>query len=153
MFLSHSLQTFQRLNKLGISQSRANVLNLMDDVGKELLGQIKQKMNERQSLRIVFDNFDFKILVNVITKQNRNSDIHWIGQYATFDRVPSDHLDDKHPLVSNIDHFDNAEYLLSEKELKEIKTQFTVLLARILFDFFPCLQHLKTTTCDHIKHK
>lgn len=125
----------------------------MDDIGKDLVAQIREEMKKRHSLRLVFDNFDFRVLVNVITSQHRNSDIHWIGHYATFDRVPSDHLDDLHPLVPNIEHFENAEYLLSEKELKEMKGQFTILIARVLFEFFPCLQHLKTKTCYHIKHK
>ena len=62
-------------------------------------------------------------------------------------------LEDLHPLVPNIEHFENAEYLLPEKELNDKNEQFTILIARVLFELFPCLQHLKIKTCDHIKHK
>ncbi len=77
----------------------------MDNVGKDLVAQIREEIRKGHSLRLVFDNFDFMVLVNVVTSQHKNSDIHWIGHYATFDRVPSDHLDDLHPPVPNIEHF------------------------------------------------
>ena len=31
--------------------------------------------------------------------------MHWIGHYLTFDQIPSDHLDDTKPLVSDINQF------------------------------------------------
>ena len=107
------LQTFQRLAKHGVTQSRESFRNLMDDVGGDLINEMKQLVKTEGKPRMVFDNFDFKILANIILPNHRNSDIHWIGQFITFDRFPSDHLDDTKPLVSDIKLFNNKEYLLT----------------------------------------
>ena len=66
----------------------------MDDVGGNLVPVIKKLVQTEGKLRLVFDNFDFKILANIILQNHRNSDMHWIGQFVTFDRISCDHLDD-----------------------------------------------------------
>ena len=92
--LIHFLQTFERLNKLGIRQWRESFRNIMDDLGSNLSSIIiKAKVDSGQELRVIFDNFDFRILTNIILRNHRNSDMHWIAQYVTFDRVPSSYLD------------------------------------------------------------
>ena len=72
----------------------------------------------------------------------KNADMHWIAQFATFNRIPSDHLDDTKPLVASIDDFENKEYLLSIEELEKLKSDFTVLVARVLVEFFRCLSRI-----------
>ena len=104
----HFLQTFERLNKSGITQSRESFRNIMDDLGSNLSSRIKAKVDSGQELRVVFDNFDFRILTNIILRNHRNSNMHWIAQYVTFDRVPSSHLDDSKPIVPDIKDFDNV---------------------------------------------
>lgn len=43
------------------------------------------------------------------------------------------------------ENFENKEYLLSEEELEKLKSDFTVLVARVsaivLLKFFPCIRH------------
>ena len=146
-------QTFQRLNKTGVTQSRDSLLNIMDSVAGDIKSEVKQVLQTNSSLRIVFDNLDFTVLANIILKSNRNSDMHWIGHYVTFDRVPSSHLDNTHPLMASINEFDNTEYLLSENELRKLKSDFTVLVARVLVEFFTCLNHLKSAVAIHIPHR
>ena len=92
--LIHFLQTFERLNKSGITQSRESFHNIRDDLGSNLPSIIKAKVDSGQELRVVFDNFDVRILTDIILSNHRNSDMHWIAQHVTFDRVPSSHLDD-----------------------------------------------------------
>ena len=75
----------------------------------------------------------------------------WIATFATFDRIPSNHLDDSKPLASNINEFENKEYLLTKDELT--KSDFTVLVARVLVEYFPCLLLLKDDVCRHIPHR
>ena len=82
----------------------------MDDIGGNLRQEIRSLLNTEGRPRIVFDNFDFKILANIILPNHRNSDMHWIAHFVTFDRIPSDHLDDSKPLVSDIKTFENKEY-------------------------------------------
>ena len=93
--------------------------------------------------RLFFDNLDFKILVNIILQNRRPSDMHWIAHYVTFDRVPCDHLDDSKPL-SDGTRFENIEYLLSQGELDKLRSDFIVLVARILADFFEFMEPLQS---------
>ena len=62
----------------------------------------KAKVESGQEMRVIFDNFDFRILANIILRNHRNSDMHWIAQYVTFNRVPSSHLDDSQPILPDI---------------------------------------------------
>ena len=125
----------------------------MDDMGGTLTQEIKQLVKTEGKIRMVFDNFDFKILSNIILQNHRNSDMHWIAQFVTFDRIPSQHLDNTRPLVPDINSFENKEYLLNEDELRTMKSHFITLVMRVLTEFFPCLQHLKNEVIQHISHK
>lgn len=98
-------------------------------------------------MRIVSDNIDFKILVNITLRSHQNSDIHWVAQYCTFDRVSSSHLDDTEPQVENIDNLENKGYLLSKEELQKLKSDFIVVVPRILVDSFLCSQYLQQNVC------
>jgi hypothetical protein len=146
-------QTFQRLSNLGITQTRKSFVNLMDDAGGNLIDDLKKLVSTEGQLRIVFDNFDFKILANIILRNHRNSNMHWIGHYVKFDLIPSDHLDDTKPLVSDINQFENKNYLLEEDELQKMHCDLTILVTRVLVEYFPCLHHLKFAVCQHIPHR
>ena len=124
----------------------------MDSVGENIKSELQQVLQTNSSLRIVFDNLDLKfpVLANIILKNHRNSDIHWIGRYV---RVPSSHLDNTNPLMTNTNEFNNTDYLLSEDELKKLKSDFTILVARVLVQFFPCLNHLTSAVIIHIPHR
>ena len=62
----------------------------------------KAKVESGQEMRVIFDNFFFRILANIILRNHRSSDMHWIAQYVTFDRIPSSHLDDSQPILPDI---------------------------------------------------
>lgn len=109
-------------------------------------------INEGRELRVSFDNFDFRILTNIIINGYQNSDMHWTCQYITFNRVSSDQLDNTRPLVQDITKFDNTEYLLSDEKQKKMKNEYVILVARILVEFFSCLKSLKSVIPKHIQH-
>ena len=104
------------------------------------------KNNNSMELRATFDNFDFKVLANIILTNHRNSDIHWITQYFTFNRVSSS-------LVQDMNAFENSNYLLSNEELQMFRREFIVLVSRVLVEFFPCLNPLKSLVSKHIRHQ
>ena len=58
----------------------------MDDTGSSNVAELKKHVEAVGNLRLVFDNFDFRVLSNVQLKDHQNSDMHWIAQFATFDR-------------------------------------------------------------------
>lgn len=125
----------------------------MDSLGSDLTSVVKANINSGLEMRVVFDNFDFRILANILLRNHRNSDMHWIAQYVTFDRVCSRHLDDSKTIVSDIEDFANVNYLLSKEELQKQRADFIVLVARVLLQFFPALQPLKDAVTEHISHR
>ena len=66
-----------------------------------------------------------------------------------FDKIPSNHLDDTRPIKTNIEDLEKKEYLLSKAELDKMKSDFTILVTRVLVQFFPCLSYLKDDVCKH----
>lgn len=131
-------KTFRRLNKLGICQTRPSYRNLMDDVGGSLKQDIRELLKTEGRPRIVFDNFDFKILANIILPNHRNSDMHWIAHFPINLRPkPSDHLDNTKPLVSDMKLFGNKEYLLDDEEIGKIKADFSILVRESSCNSFP----------------
>ena len=124
-------------------------------VGDGLVQKVRDIMKENSAmeLRATFDNFDFKMLANIILTNHRNSDFHWITQYFSFNRVSSAGLDDTKPLIEDINtNFSNSSYLLS-KELQLFRKEFIVLVSRVLVEFFPCLNPLKPLIPKHIQHR
>ncbi len=109
-------------------------------------------VKEGKQIRWTFDNFDCKILTNIVISGYKNSDMHWTCQYITFDRVPSSHLDDPKRLVADLTKLENKEYLLSESELEKMQHKYIVLVSRVLVDFFPCLKVIKNVVPPHIEH-
>ena len=114
------IQTMKRLHEEAITVSRDVYRAIMDDLGAELIGSVRKHVIAGLEPRIIFDNVDFKVLVNIILQNHRNSDMHWIAHFLTFDRVPSEHLDDSKPQVECIKDFKNTEYLLNKDDLQKL---------------------------------
>lgn len=136
-----------------MTQTRESYRLILDDIGADLKNTIANQMSAGKQLRVCFDNMDFRILVNIILKNHQNSDKHWIAHYLTFDRVSCHGLDDKKPLVADPRAFDNIQYLLSEDELKTLRQNFIVLVARVLLEFFDFMKPLESAVPAHITHR
>ncbi|XP_044180297.1 uncharacterized protein LOC114947031 isoform X3 [Acropora millepora] len=125
----------------------------MDDMGAKLIGSIRKYIGTGLEPRIVFDNLDFKILANVILQNHRNSDMHWIAHFLTFERVSSENLDDSKPQKANVEDFELVEYLLNRSELEKLCSDFIVLVARVLVEFFCFMATLGGSVIPkHISH-
>ncbi|XP_029185142.2 uncharacterized protein LOC114953141 isoform X2 [Acropora millepora] len=146
-------RTFQRLNKVGITQTRESYRLIMDDIGADLKNTIANQLSAGRQFRVCFDNMDFRVLVNIILKNHQNSDKHWIAHYLTFDRVSCQRLDNDKPLVSDSRAFDNINYLLSKDELETLRNNFIVLVARVLLEFFDFMKPFVKAVPAHIKHR
>ncbi|KAL9969909.1 hypothetical protein ACROYT_G022183 [Oculina patagonica] len=111
----------------------------MDRIGSGLVSKVQKLVQEGLEFYVNFDNLDFKILANQVLTNHRNTDVHWINQYITFDQVPSTHLDDQKPLV-DLKELPLTEYLLSQGEEKKFRSNITVLAARVLTKMVPSFQ-------------
>lgn len=144
----------KRLHEEAITVSRDVYRAIMDDLGAELVGSVRKHVIAGLEPRITFDNVDFKVLVNIILQNHRNSDMHWIAHFLTFDRVPSEHLDDSKPQVECIEDFKNTEYLVNKDDLQKLRSDFIILVARVLKEFFGFLDSLKGMAVpEHIPHR
>ncbi len=144
----------KRLNKGGITVTRDGYRSIMDDMGDDLIQSVRKNVAAGLEPRIVFDNLDFKVLANVILQNHRNSDMHWIAHFLTFDRVNSKDLDDSKPQVTDVKDFELIEYLLNKDELQKLRSDFIVLVARVLKEFFSFMEGLDESVIPkHISHR
>lgn len=139
---------------MGIAVTRDGYRTIMDDMGADLIDRVRKNIATGLEPRIVFDNLDFKILVNIILTNHRNSDHHWIAHFLTFDRVSSQNLDDSMPQVADVKDFENIEYLLNRDELDKLRSDFIVLVARVLKEIFKFMEVLGDAVIPkHITHR
>lgn len=124
----------------------------MDDVGGNLEENIKEKMDKGYQPRIVYDNFDFRITPGQLTRDHQNTDNHWISQYVTFDRVDTSGLNNSHP-IGDLREFEISNlYLINGEEKAKLRSDYIVLVCRVLAKFIPWLDPLKDLL-GHIKHR
>ena len=123
----------------------------MDQIGSSLVSKVQKLVQEVLELHLNFDNLDFQILAKQVLANHCNTYVHWINQYITFDRVPSAHLDDQHPLA-DLKEQTFTECLLSHKEEKQFRSNIIVLVAGVLTEMVPCLAHIKDAVHKHIPH-
>ena len=138
---------------MGISQARNSYSTTINAISDNLVPDVRKIVKEGHEIRVVFDNFDFKVLANVMLSNHQNSDYHWIAQYITFDRVSSKELDDTKPILDDLTKLDNANYLLNENELKTFRAEMVIIVGRVLVEFFDAMRCLKIVTKEHIRHK
>ena len=138
---------------MGVSQTRSAYSLTISAISDNLLPEVRKMVSKGHEIRVVFDNFDFKVLANIMLSNHQNSDYHWIAQYITFDRVSSKDLDDTKPIVDDLTKLDNVNYLLNETELKSMRAEMVIIVGRVLVEFFESLRCLKGVTQEHIGHK
>lgn len=123
----------------------------MDDVGGNLEEIIKEKMDNGYQPRVVYDNFDFRIKPGQLTKDRQNTDNHWISQYVTFDRVDTSGLDNSHP-IGGLREFEISNYFINKEEKAKLRSDYIILVCRVLVKFIPWLDPLKDVL-GHIKQR
>lgn len=102
--------------------------------------------------RIVGDNVDLEIRARVQTKDHINRSIHWTHQYAIRDRVKCG-IQKQKKLTKSLKDIPMLELLPSIKVQGNIKSQFAVLVTRVIVKYFKCFQHLSKVVVYHIPHK
>ena len=102
-------------------QSSDSWLRIIEDVGGNLGGIIKEHMNKGQQPRVVYDNFDFRITPGQLSKDHLNTDNHWISQYVTFDRADTSGLNNSQP-IGDLREFDIFGYLVNDVELAKLRS-------------------------------
>ena len=97
---------------------------------------------------MVYDNFDFLITPGQLTKAHQNMDNHWISQYVTFDRIDTSGMNNSHS-IADLSEFG---YLLNEAEEAKLRSDYIILVTRVLVKFISWLELLRECLGD-IKHR
>lgn len=138
---------------MGICQARATYTKTISTISDGLIPHVRSMIKQGHEVRLVFDNFDFKVLANIMLRNHQNSDYHWIAQFLTFDRVSTRELDNTKPLLDDLNKLENINYLLSKEELESMYKEMVIIVARVLVELFDGLSCLKSITDTHITHK
>lgn len=67
--------------------------------------------------------------------------------------MSSQNLDDSKPQLANFKDFENIEYVLNKEELEKLRSDFIVLVARVLKAFFKFMEALGDVIPKHISQR
>jgi hypothetical protein len=101
---------------------------------------------------IAFDNIDFHLKRRNMTMTSQNRDIHWVNHVMIENRVSGNHLSSKGP-KADIHDIPNIVFLPSVVDQRQQRLNYTVLVSRILSDYFDAFAEFKDVCVKHIPHK
>lgn len=101
---------------------------------------------------ISFDNLDFQLQRKSMSMQSQNRDYHWINHRMIENRVSGVHLNSQGP-KANLQEVSNIKFLPKLEDHQRQRSNYIVLVARILVYYFDALAPLKDACIYHIPHK
>lgn len=101
---------------------------------------------------ISFDNLDFQLQRKSMSMQSQNRDYHWINHRMIENRVSGAHLNSQGP-KANLQEVSNIKFLPKLEDHQRQRSNYIILAARILVDYFDALAPLKDACIYHIPHK
>ena len=101
---------------------------------------------------ISFDNLDFQLQRKSMSMQSQNRDYHWINHQMIENRVSGAHLNSQGP-KANLQEVSNIRFLPKLEDHQRQRSNYIILAARILVDYFDALAPLKDVCIYHIPHK
>jgi hypothetical protein len=101
---------------------------------------------------IAFDNIDFHLKRRNMIMTSQNRDIHWVNHVMIENRVSGNHLSSKGP-KADIHDIPNIVFLPSVVDQRQQGLNYTVLVLRILSDYFDAFAEFKDVYVKYIPHK
>lgn len=101
---------------------------------------------------ISFDNLDIQLQRKNMSMQSQNRDYHWVNHQMIENRVSGAHLNSKGP-KTNLQAVSNLKFLPKLEDQQRQRSNYIILAARILVDYFDALAPLKDACILHIPHK
>lgn len=115
------------------------------------MDQVVEKVTHGSRFRGTGDNWDIKILRGHMRKDIQNEDLHLFASNLIENRIDFSHLPNDSP-KGDILTFPRSNFILNAMEWKKYAESAKVLVARILVDFFPKFDFLKSVIPKHIQH-
>lgn len=102
--------------------------------------------------KITIDNFDYYQEVHYMTEEHQNIDKHYLSMMATENRVAGHNLSNDPPL-NGIHEMDNGKCVPSQADHRQQRSNYLILVERLLVKNIPYLEFLADVVTQHIPHK
>lgn len=139
------LQVYDRLQPLGISLSHQGMLDTTSSISGTINAKLIDSLKSRKEFRIVGDNINFKMGVAQERKSvGKVGQIHhWFGSAAIIQNIKLEGLDNTSPQC-DVRLLPLEKFMLCETEWQDITYNFSMLMSRVLVDFFGWLKPIST---------
>ena len=101
--------------------------------------------------RVVGDNVDHDILVQLQTKIHTNRSIHWTHQNAVLDRVQAPELENKQS-QKPVKEIQFAELLPDQHVQARLLRRWAILVSRVITKYLTAFKSLRKKVVTHIPH-
>ena len=98
------------------------------------------------------DNLDLTVRVRDMRMENRDKSIHFFHHMAVQERVPSHHLESEKP-TAPITSLQLGDILPSDADYKQLRSNFIILLARIITTRLEQFKSFSDVVPLHIEHE
>lgn len=114
----------------------------------------EHESNCHPGFTIAFDNIDLEIERKNMTMAKQNRDIHWVNHQMFFNRVSGNSLSKQAPQAPLfLQTVSNMTFLPSANDQLKQRSNYIVLISRMLVEYFNAFQPFKDVCIQHIPHK
>ncbi|XP_053405511.1 uncharacterized protein LOC123528628 [Mercenaria mercenaria] len=145
------IQVYDRLQPLGVSLSHQGMLETMSAISNSFNTELTECVKQGKKFRIIGDNVNFHMGVAQARKNTGKVSHmeHWFGSAAIVQNVSFPDLPGTHP-QHDLRYLPAATFMLDEHEWNGIMFKFSLIMTRILVDFFPWLKFAKSAVSQVI---
>ena len=127
---------------------------LLDDIGKQFIDHAAELVKAEHRFVYVLDNIDWEEKTHDMRQELQNKCVHAVATSIVFNRVSDKGLPDSDPQQDLKDCNVHQLVDISPLELEAIRNRYRILVAKLLFEHFPCFAVFKpymseSTVCSH----
>ena len=112
----------------------------------------EHQSNCHPGFTVAFDNIDFEIQRKNMTMGKQKRDFHWVNHQMFLNRVSGNLLPNEAP-QQDLQMVSNMAFLPSADDQLRQRFNYTVLISRMLVDYFDAFEPLKDACIQHIPHR
>ena len=141
------------LNKVHSSHlSTVSTCNCSGELSALRKQAFKLEKSSHPGFVISFDNLDIHLQRKNMSMESQNRNYHWVNHQMIENRVSGAHLKSKGP-KANLEEVSNLKFLPTLDDQQRQRSNYIILTARILVNYFDALAPLKDACILHIPHK
>lgn len=133
------MQVFDRLQKLGIATSYSRSMELLKQIEKHYVDELRSAIGNDNTFRFVGDNINWKTRANDQRFDRAGKMNNAFAAIAIVQNCKFDECSNEQPSVSNI----TSDFLLpNESDLRAVQNLFAIIVTKVIVDHFPILSYL-----------